>query len=398
MRTIPLLLIALLLVTVSHAQTLTVEVNAGQHPRFQTPIFFTLPKALPANSAWQLVNPVTRRSTPVQLLDNRQAVFMLPDSLTANASISYQLQPLKKKTAPAVTIDSKDYGLLLSSHHKPVLFYHTRTSLPPVDSLSLFQRSGFIHPLYSPNGRVLTDDFPEGHMHQHALFTAWTSTTFRNSFIDFWNQAKDLGTVEHMEVIKATGGPVMGQLQVKLRHKSKAHGEVLQEIWTINVYPFEHYFLFDLVSEQRNTSTDTLYLNKYHYGGLGFRGSREWNPDDKENFKQRWQLLTSEGKKDSAANHTHVRWVDASGTVNKALVGATVLGFPDNFRYPQAIRVHPTMPYFVYSPVVDGAFSINPGELYRSGYRYYIHDGKVNTNTVNQLLNDLVTPPVVSIR
>ncbi|NJO25448.1 MAG: hypothetical protein HC867_06315, partial [Bacteroidia bacterium] len=72
----------------------------------------------------------------------------------------------------------------------------------------------------------------------------------------------------------------------------------------ITVYPFSSYFLFDLESEQVNTTSDTLFLNKYHYGGLAFRGTRNWDPFNKKYFQNNWNVITSEGIKDSAANHT----------------------------------------------------------------------------------------------
>ena len=48
--------------------------------------------------------------------------------------------------------------------------------------------------------------------------------------------------------------------------------------------------VFDLVITQTTASESPLQLPKYHYGGLGFRGNRQW--DGKDNC----EFLTSEGK------------------------------------------------------------------------------------------------------
>ena len=372
-----------------------VEVNAGTTERKQTPITVSSPSKLKSDRPYQVVDG--SKVFPAQVLNDSTLAFILPDRLPVGAKKTYRINPIttKKDYAPTVTLQEDEYGIRVSAGKKPVFYYHTREALPPIDSQTWYRRSGFIHPLYSPDGRVLTDDFPEGHRHQHALFTAWTNTTYKKAFVDFWNQQSKKGTVEHVKVLKKTEGPVMAQLQVELNHKSLQHGQVLKEIWTINCFPFTDFFLFDLISEQTNITSDTLYLNKYHYGGLGLRGSKEWNPEDKNNFKNKWEVLTSEGGRDSAANHTHVKWVDGSGIVNGGMAGVTVFSHPSNFRYPQAIRVHATMPYFVYSPVVDGAFTINPGETYRSQYRYYVHTGKLDTATAQRLEQDYATPPVV---
>jgi hypothetical protein len=389
-------LLCLLLCLSLHAQT--IEVSAGQHARYSTPVFVTLSKPLPPNQSWQVVNQKTHKSTPAQLTDSLTLAFILPDSLAPNTKATYTLQKAFNNHKPPVVITQHAKGLQVTINNKPLFVYHTKEASPPADSPAYYKRSGFIYPLYSPNGQILTDDFPAGHAHQHAIFTAWAGTTFRNDSIDFWNQHKQKGTVEHVQVLNTTSGPIMTQLQVLLRYKSFAHDQVLQEKWTIRIYPFSHYYLFDLFSEQVNTTKDTLFLEKYNYGGLAFRGSAAWNPDDKVNFKNNWHILTSEGIRDSAANHTHARWVDAHGIINGKTAGATIFNYPSNFRYPQAIRVHPAFPYWCYAPVVDGPFSLNPGTLYRSQFRYYVHEGAPNINTIERLEKDWIAPPVTSVR
>ena len=381
------------------APLFTIEVNAGKYNRYQTPVTVSLSKPLPANTLYTLKNTRTGKTAIAQLQDSVTLVFILPDSMAAGTNNMYEVLKLARNQFPKniVTVAKKQDGLLVSVKDKPVFFYHTKEAMPPADSPAYYRRSGFIHPLYSPGGQILTDDFPAGHAHQHAIFNAWTNTTFRHEFVDFWNQQYKKGTVEHAEVRLIKEGPVFTELRVLLRHKSLLHGEVLREMWVIRVYPFSSYYLFDLVSEERNVTTDTLFLNKYHYGGLGFRGSSQWNKDDKKNFANSWNILTSEGIRDTAANHTHARWVDASGKVNGKEAGTTVFDHPVNFRYPQPIRVHPAMPYWCYSPVVDGAFTINPGTWYRSQYRYYVHQHIADVTTLERFEKDWVDPPGVKV-
>lgn len=287
-----------------------------------------------------------------------------------------------------VRIEQYPVGMLVKVNHKPLFFYHTREAMPPADSPDYYRRSGFIHPLYSPNGSILTDDFPAGHAHQHGIFTAWTNTTFRGKMVDFWNQHKKLGTVEHVQVLEAKEGREFGRIKTKLRHVSLEHGPVLEETWTITIYPYSDYFLFDLESEQVNITKDTLFLNKYTYGGLGVRASRQWNSHDTANFKNEWNILTSEGIKGDSANHTHAKWVDASGKLDDKMSGVTVFNHPSNFRYPQAIRVHPDMPYWCYAPVVDSEFKIAPGKTYKSRFRFFVHEGAVDVKAVEKIMKD----------
>ncbi len=376
----------------------TIEVRAGNHTSFRAPLRAQLPRPLKGSNDWLLVDLKTGKKFPAQLLDSLGLIFIPPDSIPAGSIARYEIRKAKLLVGkPPVTIQKEKEGLLISVGNRPVFFYHTMESLPPADSPTYYRRSGFIHPLYSPDGKIMTDDFPLGHIHQHAIFMAWVNTRFRNEFVDFWNQHLQKGTVEHVDVMAIREGPVCAQLRASLRHKSFKFGEVLKEIWLITIYPFSDHFLFDLESEQVNTSSDTLFLNQYHYGGLAFRGSREWNPDDKTHFQKNWHILTSEGIIDTLANHTHARWVDAWGEIDGGTAGTTVLAHPTDFRYPQAIRVHPTMPYWSFAPVIDGAFWLAPGEPYRSKYRYYVHRGAPDKTKIEKLNDDWVDPPTVTV-
>ena len=69
----------------------------------------------------------------------------------------------------------------------------------------------------------------------------------------------------------------------------------------------------------------------------------------------------------------------------QGLAGVAMMGNRKNFRHPQPIRIHPTMPYFVYTPSVLGDFSIAPDEVYSSDYRLLIYDGLPPKNLIDQL-------------
>lgn len=355
-----------------------------------------LKKPLPPG-AYQLVDRTNGQILPAQLLDSVTVVFIPQSPMPAKAFGAYMLKPATQKFASKIKVQNQPNGLLVSVDNKPLLFYHTKEAMPPADSPAYYRRSGFIHPLYSPNGSVLTDDFPADHAHQHGVFMTWVNTTFRGQFLDFWNQHKKTGTVEHVEVLGVIEGPVFTQIKTKLRHVSITQGPVLEEVWTITIYPFSKHFLFDLESEQVNITQDTLYLNKYTYGGLAFRGSKEWNKNDKANYKNSWQILTSEGKDTSNANHTHARWTDASGKIGDKMSGATVFGHPTNFRHPQSIRVHPEMPYWCFAPVVDAPFTLAPGKPYTSRFRYFVHDGAADVKTIENINADWVKPVRVAV-
>jgi hypothetical protein len=365
-----------------------IDLNAGEFERKDVPLFITFPEPIDPNKHYLFVEKEGQTSCPVLVLDEFRVITFV-DYLQKQSRVNLELQeiPADQHKWP-VEITQTNAGIQVKVEDKPVLFYQKETALPPAGQPEYYKRSGFIHPLQAPNGAVLTDDFPMGHVHQHALFNAWTNTTFKGEKVDFWNQQHQLGTVKHKKTLKVSDS----QFQVQLSHLSLLHGEVLEENWEITVYPVKGYFLFDLLSTQINTSSDTLFLEEYIYGGMAFRGSREWNKDDTLHFVTPWKIRTDTGRDNETANHTKVKWLDASGQIGDHEAGVTVFGFPDNFRYPQSVRVHPEMPYWVYSPPVEGRFYIAPGEIYKSKYRYFVHNGSPGLTVIEAIERNISQP------
>lgn len=59
-------------------------------------------------------------------------------------------------------------GVLLKEDGQPRFFYR----IAP-DSIRQYARGDYVHPLYGLDGEMLTEDFPEDHLHHHGIFWAW---------------------------------------------------------------------------------------------------------------------------------------------------------------------------------------------------------------------------------
>lgn len=274
---------------------------------------------------------------------------------------------------------------------QPVLDYRI-TSGMPTDLPQHYQRSGFFHPIYSPSGKVVTDDFPAGYAHQHGLFTAWTNATFLDSFVDFWNTQKGLAFVQHEGITDIQEQEGYLGFKAHLAHHTMAHDKrerknswpVLFETLIIRVHDRSEPFVWDVRSEQTNVTEDTLFLNKHLYGGLGIRGSKHWNAKDTINFMGLADFLTSDGLTRDSANHTRPEWTAIYGNLPGGKAGMVVIPHPENFRWPVPVRVHPDLPYFSVSPVVEEGFFIAPGETYLSRYRVVVFDGEVPAGVIDE--------------
>ncbi|HEY3443862.1 MAG TPA: DUF6807 family protein [Paludibaculum sp.] len=76
-------------------------------------------------------------------------------------------------------------SLELSENGKPVLVYNHGMILPE-GVKEEFRRSSYIHPVYSPDGTVLTDDFPKDHLHHRGICWSWPIVKFAGATYDVW--------------------------------------------------------------------------------------------------------------------------------------------------------------------------------------------------------------------
>lgn len=379
------------------SSTFIIEVDAGSFNRTQSPIIFECPKDLRSFEYFSLKNLETNKRVAIQKYDTTSLFFILDEALPSGKKRKYQLKGRNKKGRQRVKARLTSDALELRIANKPILRYWLNEQLP-IGVPDHYKRSGFVHPLYSPKGAILTDDFPEGHTHQHGLFFAWVNTTFRDTKIDFWNQHDKTGTVKHIKLDGRVEGQIMAGFTATLSHQSLQFGEILQEKLDLKAYSNGPYFIVDITSVHKNTSADTLYINKYHYGGLGIRGNRAWNKVDTQHYKANLKFLTNAGHDRVAANHTKPDWIKMYGPTAEGNPGLLALAHPSNIHAPQSVRVHPEMPYFCFAPMVDAAFSIAPNQEVQSSYRIILYDHPEGDIEEKAFWRDYNAPPNVKIQ
>ncbi len=266
--------------------------------------------------------------------------------------------------------------LSLSVDGRTLLTYNAHYIDSPAADQPWYGRSGFIHPVYTPSGRVVTEGFPADHMHQHGLMFAWTSAEFDGRPVDFWNSKKQAGFIEHVETVRADADTIA----VKLRHIDETATiptVVLKETWEIKHAAHDSMNVFDLVSTQTCATDRPLMIKEFHYGGMCVRGPAAW-------LKQA-TMVTNEGKQRDEGNHSRPHWVALSGEIDGQVCGIAAMSHPTNFRAPQPVRLHPNKPYFCFAPMVLGDFQIEPDKPYVSRFRFAAFDGQPNADELNKL-------------
>ncbi|QDT35347.1 DUF6807 domain-containing protein [Thalassoglobus polymorphus] len=374
-------------------------VQAEQVARKDSPIWVDLPKAL-QNVEGDLVlrqaagggQVVSQKSE-----DGKRLVFIPKEEIPATQGRLYQIQVVPKSDSTpadstfAVRCIKDDKTVSLALGDQKILTYNTAVLEPPAGTSELYRRSGFIHPFVTPQGKVVTDGFPSDHLHQHGIFAAWTKTFFEGEGVNFWDQLGGTGTVGHREILETTSGDVFASFKVRLAHvltKGEPR-DVLDEVWTVRLYNLPKMHQFDIESVQTCVAKTPLTIAEYHYGGFAYRGSAEWIKNDQHH------IITNETDDREVGNHTKPNWVGVYGPVQGDLCGAAMFSHPTNFRSPQPVRLHPSMPYFVYSPAVLGEFELAPGKPFAAKYRYLSYDGKPDAKRLDSAWKNYSSAPKI---
>jgi methane monooxygenase PmoA-like len=380
------------------ADAVIVEAAAGDYVREDSVASIALPPSLCDRSSFALTRLDTGQSVLVQVDrtgEKPRVVWIIRDTLKKGAVRKYRLAPgTGGPSSGGVSLDRDDRHLLVKVDGKPVFTYNHATVPSPDPKEPCYARSGYIHPLYDPSGRVITDDFNPDHAHQHGIMFAWRKTTFEGRLTNGWDQKTGTGRVEHVELKELVEGPVFGCFTARLRQVDlSAPGgskPVLDETWLVRVYDVPDRFLFDIESTQTCAGPTAVTVEKIHYGGLMLRGHAAWHGKN-------YDYLTSEGRGKTDGNQTRPYWVDIHGPVDGQLTGVTIFDHPANFRFPQPVRLHPTMPYLCFAPSALGPFTIEPGKHYVSRYRFSVHDRSIEPDVSQRIWDDYAHPPTVRI-
>ena len=376
-----------------------IEVNASKSAPTGTPVECAIPWESPSPAPAMLRNS-EGEEIPVQILPGKplRAVWLLEKDMAAGDRREYRLEPSRGAAPPprAEVRDADGKHLVFRAGDRDVLRYNYAVIQPPEGVDPVFARSGYLHPVWTPDGRILTNDFPAKHLHHHGIWFPWTSSEFEGRKSDFWNSKSKQGKVECVKVDESFSGPVLAGLRARHRFVNLNAPEgpraALDETWEVRVYALRETFVFDLVSVQTCATPSPLVIKKYYYGGLGFRGSGEWEGKDGVSF------LTGEGKGRVDGNATTAKWCVMSGKVGGKAASIGFLGHPSNFRFPQGMRLHPEEPFFNWAPSQGGDFQIEPGKPYVSRYRFVVRDGPLPPADMERFWTAYAEPPQASIR
>jgi hypothetical protein len=282
-----------------------------------------------------------------------------------------------------------------------VLQYNHAPVPPPEGVDPVFTRSGYIHPVWTPSGKLVTEDHPADHYHHKGVWFPWTRTKFEGRPVDFWNLAEKQGTVRFAGFDAVYNGPLFTGFVVRHEHVdlSAPGGEkiALNETWDVRLWALGEpgdknaAWIWDLTSIQTCASDSPLELDEYRYGGLGFRGAKEWKDDN-------YLARASNGKTHLDGHTTRAKWCDHAGKVEGEYCGVLILAHPENFRFPEPMRLwEKGGAFFNWAPVQADPFKIEPGKPHVSRYRFVVRDGDLTIEQCESLWRQFAEPIEVKV-
>ncbi len=301
-----------------------------------------------------------------------------PGALHAETSSSPWAHETATCASPAVfELRHEGGAVVLRDGTRPVLAYNYGWQLA-AGVAENFRRSSYVHPLFGPDGEILTADFPKDHPHHRGFYWAWPGVWLGADKVDLWHVRGVWASFEAW--LGLTTSRCSAELGVRNGWYDAAHRRVMEETAWLRVGPLE--------GKGRTIDVDLTFAAKTvpvtlqgateenkGYGGLQYRPA-EANDN----------VITAEGKRVSEPNTDLVPhpWVDYSARFSPTgqPSGVAIFAPPD---HPGGAPGWTTRYYGFLGVAWPGLtkITLEPGGApLHLRYRVYVHRGDAVTGAV----------------
>lgn len=410
MKIIFIFIAVIMVVGVSAQDLLKFEVQAGNTDRTDCPVSVSLDNLNYNTDKGNLVlyelEKGQRKIVPAQIETTHSAIlwFILSGETPKKTLRKFVLaigSSVSDNAGIKLIDNSKELTLQIGK--QPILSYVYQTVYPPEGIDQLYKRSAFIHPLWSPEGEVLTRIQAPDHYHHYGIWNPWTLTFIGKREVDFWNLAKGEGTVRFAGFVSQVEGPVFTgfkSLQQHIDFGAKGGDAVaINELFDIRAWNLGNQrYLLDYTSTLNTPLDSGILLAAYRYGGgIGYRATEKWTKDNSS-------VQTSENKDRLQADGSNARWciVEGETATTKGRSGILFMSFPANREFPEPMRVWPIDAnngrgdmYFEFCPIRNTDWKLSKGNDYTLKYRLMVFDGKLTSAEAEQIWQDFANPPQI---
>jgi len=239
-----------------------------------------------------------------------------------------------------------------------------------------YTQSCYIHPLFSLDGKPLTDDSPADHLHHHGLFWTWPVVRTRGLSTSTWEPKVPRLRQHFVRWLKREVEGRGALLSIENSWLLDDKEIVAKEVVTLHLHPADNLGrAIDLELKIEALGGDlelqgTLDQNK-GYGGLCFRGAP---------ILTGATMTTDQGALKDDAVHTPFLWADLSTRE----LGIAIFVSPDHPGLPTKWMIRNS-----YAGLVNVSWPgltsvvLKPGEPVILRYRIYVHRGNAEAGDVN---------------
>ncbi|MDH7482615.1 MAG: PmoA family protein [Armatimonadota bacterium] len=336
-------------------------------PSSQTGV--AIPVALNVNMGdWRLEEYPSGSEVPCQLDRTNGVLYFIVETPKSDKVIKKRFKLIQGRSSTHVGFsleNVKAKQIVLKENNKPVLAFNYGMILAegvPEDR----RRSCYIHPVYGPNGELLSDDFPKDHYHHRGIFWAWPSVKIENKTYSLWSI---VGIRQRFEKLLSVDlGPVYGKFSVRNGWYTDDGTKIMYEVVTVTAYRTTAVGrVVDIELEWTPVSKPiTLDSSERGYGGFSMR------------FAPRKDTIvyTPKGQEKGDVDRVQFEWSDLSAKFGDAseLSGVTIIDNPSNPVYPTAWS---NRYYGFLNPSFTGLgpVTIDSGKTITYRYRLWVHKG-----------------------
>jgi hypothetical protein len=257
--------------------------------------------------------------------------------LSDTESTVYSLLMEAPSVHPEIKLSEREGQIEVYQNQTKIVGYQVDVKNPPKGINPAFKRSGYLHPVNTPKGKRLTQIQPKDHYHHYGIWNPWTHTLFEGDTLDFWNLAKEEGTVRFAKLLKKESGAVFSEFKVLQEHvvlKNSAEKVALNETQHIKVIPInQNQYLMDFTIQYECATEQPFTILKYRYAGFGWRTTEEWD-------NQNSRVLSSDGKNEKNCRRKYRTlvyrgWETRTGVWRcaDALPSSKITIIPNHFAY-----------------------------------------------------------------
>lgn len=291
-------------------------------------------------------------------------------------------------TSPS-RIQEKTGRLRVSVGGRPILYYQMdRDAVPREDINPAVRRAGYLHPVFTPRGVAVTEDYPSEDLKQHGFAAPGPELLRNEADIQAKGFVTEFAVLEFGGIDTTWTGPVHGGFTSWHRWidpKDPKADVLLNEAWEFTAYAVPKALgainVFDLVITQAKAIPGPLYFDGH---GLGLRSPAAWEEPERPAL---FSSPSGPGKQ--------LRWLGFKGKTKDEAAGVAVL-YPANGT--DSFQQGPLSPTYLVAtlPVIQ---ELKPETATRAVFRHRVvtFDGPPDQALLEALWNGYTVPAVVTI-